>query len=108
MPKLTLPLIYRSPVQVVYEELLEVSLASEVRKHTSFLQAEAAAATGLGLGPHSLNHPGIPLSRCLDKFTEDEVGATTTHPIPPLSPVTDHLSPATYHPYHLLIVAHYL
>ena len=53
-----------------------MSLASEVRKHTSFLHAEAAAATGLG-GALS-NHPGIPLSRCLDKFTEDEVDLDTT------------------------------
>ena len=58
-----------------------VSLSSEVRKHASFLHAEAAAAesaaTGLGLG-HLSNHPGIPLSRCMDKFTEDEVNDDAT------------------------------
>ena len=68
-----------------------------MRKHASFLHAEAAAAeaaaTGLGLGPSS-SHPGIPLSRCLDKFTENEVSTTqhntTQHNTKPYGP-TDYI-----------------
>jgi len=47
---------------VVFEEILDVALAAEVKPHSS-IESESA---------HSRER-SIPLSRCIEKFTEEEV-----------------------------------
>jgi ubiquitin C-terminal hydrolase len=51
---------------VIFHELIDLSAACEVRKHTSVTEEEEANENNSSTGN------GIPLSRCLDKFTESE------------------------------------
>ena len=54
---------------VVYEELVDPAAAADVRRHASAVDAEADAAGHAGAGA---GRGAVPLSWCLDKFTEGE------------------------------------